>query len=84
MSPGMAAAAGAVVLICARTFAVTNLPLVSLSCLPCLPLLCLNNHYLFKHCVWAPDCGLQARNKCLSVEQPTVFMLSQTTSGLSF
>lgn len=28
---------------------VTNLPLVSLSCLPGPPLLCLNNHYLFKH-----------------------------------
>uniref|UniRef100_A0A286XJT9 Phospholipid-transporting ATPase n=2 Tax=Cavia porcellus TaxID=10141 RepID=A0A286XJT9_CAVPO len=26
----------------------------------------------------------QARNQCLSVEQPTVFMLSQTSSGLSF
>lgn len=32
-----------------RCLPITNLPLVFLSCLPYSPLLCLNNHYLFKH-----------------------------------
>lgn len=42
-------AARAVVLLCPGCLPITNLPLVSLSCLPYRPLLCLNNHYLFTH-----------------------------------
>lgn len=65
---------------------VTNLLTSCLSLLPPFPSTALpNNHYLFKHsaCVGS-GLRLQARNKCLSVEQPTVFMLSQTASSLSF
>lgn len=51
MGPGLAApsslgSGGNCVLGC---LPITNLPLVSLSCLPYPPLLCLNNHYLFKY-----------------------------------
>lgn len=55
------------------------------SSFPCLTCLSTNRPHLSRgaHGPSAP-LGLQTKNQCLSVEQSTIFMLSQTSSSLSF
>lgn len=63
-----------------------NLFLFSLPPSLCLRPLCLNNHSHLSRDVRGPatPLGLQTKSQCLSVEQSTIFMLSQTSSSLSF
>lgn len=63
-----------------------NLFLFSLPPSLCLRPLCLNNRSHLSRDVRGPSTplGLQTKSQCLSVEQSTIFMLSQTSSSLSF